>query len=126
VQQNRKAFASYASEEGNYVLACIQIMQKFSPQLDVDMDLKIRSGQYWEKELWRLIPSKDVFYLFWSSNSAKSEWVEKEWRCALEKLGLDFIDPVALVDPEQVPPPPEHSSKQFNDWTTSFMRGRRK
>jgi molecular chaperone DnaK (HSP70) len=125
IQQNRKAFASYASEDRDYVLACIQIMQKFSPQLDVDMDLKIRSGQYWEKELWRLIPSKDVFYLFWSSNSAKSDWVEKEWRCALEKRGLDFIDPVALVDPELVPPPPELSSKQFNDWTTSFMRGRR-
>jgi division protein CdvB (Snf7/Vps24/ESCRT-III family) len=124
VQLNRKAFASYASEDRDYVLACIQIMQKFSPQLDVDMDLKIRSGQYWEKELWRRIPSKDVFYLFWSRNSAKSEWVEKEWRCALEKRGLDFIDPVALVDPERVPPPPELSSKQFNDWTTSFMRGK--
>jgi WD40 repeat protein len=120
------AFASYASADRDYVLACIQGIQKFAPKLHVDMDVvTLRSGQYWEKELWKMIPSKDIFYLFWSSNAAKSGWVEKEWRCALKTRGLDFIDPVSLETPEQAPPPPELSSKHFNDWTTSFMRGRR-
>jgi tetratricopeptide (TPR) repeat protein len=125
-QQNRKAFASYASADRDSVLARIQGIQKIAPQLEVFVDVvSLRSGQYWEKELWEVIPSKDVFYLFWSSNAAKSEWVEKEWRCALKTRGLDFIDPVPLEAPEQAPPPPELSSKHFNDWTLPYMRGKR-
>lgn len=94
-----------------------------APQLDVFLDvLKLRPGADWQKELWRVIPLSDVFYLFWSRNASNSEWVEKEWRCALESRGLDFIAPVPLMSPEDVPPPPELSGKHFNDWILAFMR----
>jgi hypothetical protein len=106
-------------------LGRIQGIQKVAPNINVDLDVvTLRSGQYWEKELWKLIPSKDVFYLFWSRNAAKSGWVEKEWKCALETRGIDFIDPIPLETPEQVPPPPELSSKHFNDWVLAYMRGK--
>jgi hypothetical protein len=123
---HRRAFASYASADRDEVLGRVQGMQKAAPQLDVFLDvLSLRSGQDWEQELWRVIPSKDIFYLFWSRNASQSEWVEKEWRCALEARGLEFIDPVPLVSPDVVPPPPELASRYFNDWILAFKRGER-
>jgi len=124
-ERHRKAFPSYSSKDRDAVLARIQGIQKVAPYLEFNMDvLRLRSGQYWEQELWKIIPQNDIFYLFWSKNACKSEWVEKEWRCAFKTKGIDFIDPVPLVSPEEVPPPPELAGKHFNDWVLSFMRGK--
>jgi len=121
-----KAFASYASADRDAVLGRIHGMQKVAPQLEIFLDVcSLRSGQDWEKELWKAIPEHDVFYLFWSEHAARSEWVEKEWRCALETRGSDFIDPMPLVTPDEVPPPSELAHKHFNDWILAFQRGRR-
>jgi hypothetical protein len=38
---------------------------------------------------------------------------------------LEFIDPVPLVSPEQVPPPPELATKHFNDWILAFRSVRK-
>ncbi|MGH7962213.1 MAG: hypothetical protein ACRERD_10380, partial [Candidatus Binatia bacterium] len=73
----KKAFASYASENRDAVLARIQGIQKALPHLDVFIDvLKLRSGDYWEQEIVTMIPSNDIFYLFWSSEARKSRWVD--------------------------------------------------
>ncbi len=82
----------------------------------------LRSGQNWEHELWDRIPSSDVFFLFWSLNAMRSPWVEKEWRCALDSHGLEFIDPVPLDPPDQALPPPELGSLHFNDWELAYAR----
>lgn len=117
------AFASYASPDRDAVLARIQGIQTAIPQLNIFLDvMSLRSGQFWEEELWKVIPASDIFYLFWSGHARESEWVEKEWHCALKTRGIDFIHPVPLVSPEQVPPPPELASKHFCDWTLAFMR----
>jgi hypothetical protein len=122
-QRYRKAFASYASADRDEVLARIQGAKKAAPELDVFMDvLSLRSGENWEERLWDVIPKSDIFYLFWSLNAKQSEWVEKEWRCALRTRGLEFIDPVPLVSPEQVPPPSELSSIHFSDPLLAHMR----
>lgn len=124
-KRHNKAFASYASADRDEVLARIQGIRKAAPELEVFLDvLSLRSGQYWEQELWKVIPSSDIFYLFWSENAKRSEWVEKEWRCALEARGLDFIDPVPLVSPDRVPPPPELASKHFDDQILAFIRSK--
>ena len=113
---HRKAFASYASEDRDQVVARLQGMQKIAPTLEIFLDvLSLRSGEYWDRRLWEEIPKNDVFYLFWSECAAVSEWVTKEWHCALETKGIDFIDPVPLVSPERVKPPPELSGKHFRD-----------
>jgi hypothetical protein len=123
VKAIRKAFASYASEDRAKVLGRIQGMQKILPNLEVFIDvISLRSGQKWEQELWKVIPTYDVFYLFWSVNAKSSHWVDKEWRCALKTRDLDYIDPVPLVSPKEAPPPPELASKHFNDWMLPYMR----
>jgi hypothetical protein len=122
----RTAFASYASDDRDAVVGRIQGIQKVAPELDIFLDvLSLRSGQDWENELWRVIPASDIFYLFWSTHARKSEWVEKEWRCALRERGLEFIDPIPLESPDESPPPPELSSLHFNDWVLAFRRGNR-
>ena len=123
----KKAFASYASQDRDEVIGRIQGMQKIAPDLDVFLDVvKLRSGQDWESELWRVIPESDVFYLFWSAAAKASPWVEKEWRCALNSRGEEFIDPVPLVSPNEVSPPDELSKKHFNDWILAFRSGKPK
>ena len=115
------AFASYATADRDQVMGRIQGIRKAAPELDIFVDvLSLRSGQNWEQELWRVIPASDIFYLFWSAQARKSEWVEKEWRCALRERGIGFIDPIPLESPEEAPPPPELSSLHFNDWLLAF------
>jgi len=121
----RKAFVSYAGADLDEVLSRIQGMQKIIPDLDVFLDVvKLRSGEDWEKRLWTVIPESDVFYLFWSAAAKESPWVEKEWRCALTSRGIDFIDPVPLVSPKEVPPPEELAKMHFNDWSLAYKRGK--
>jgi len=88
VRRYRTAFASYASEDRDEVLRVVQGLQKGAPGLQIFLDVAdLRSGQRWEEELWEVIPTRDVFYLFWSRAARRSPWVDKEWRCALESRG---------------------------------------
>jgi len=112
---HRSAFASYASEDRDEVLACVQVLHKEAPHLEVFVDLvSLRSGQLWEPELRKRISQADIFYLFWCRHAMSSNWVAREWQWALAK-GLDFIDPVPLEGPELAPPPAELAAKHFND-----------
>lgn len=121
-QKPASAFASYASEDRDEVLARVQGIGKVAPHLSMFLDVhSLRSGANWEKELFQTIPTHDIFYLFWSDHAKDSPWVEREWRCALETKGLDFIDPVPLVSPDRVPPPAELASRHFNDWVLAYM-----
>jgi hypothetical protein len=98
-------------------------MKKIAPNLDVFVDvMSLRSGDIWADKLREAILKVDVFYLFWCGHALQSSWVEKEWRCAYEARGLSFIDPVPLESPEFAPPPPELSSKHFNDPVLALMR----
>ncbi|MBM3315883.1 toll/interleukin-1 receptor domain-containing protein [candidate division WOR-3 bacterium] len=118
---HRKAFASYARADAHDVLTCIQGMEKALPDLKVFVDvLRFRSGQYWQTTLQQEIMASDVFYLFWSKAARDSEWVNKEWRYGFDQKGLDFIDPVPLVSPREVPPPPELADRHFDDWELAF------
>lgn len=123
----RRAFASYAHQDRDAVLARIQGIQKGAPDLDVFLDvLSLRSGDRWQERLRDEILRRDILYLFWSRAASSSTWVEWEWRCALRERGIYFIDPVPLAAPDQVPPPPElGGTLHFNDWVLAFMAGAR-
>ena len=123
--RHKRAFASYASQDRDAVLARIQGIQKVLPELEIFLDVaSLRSGEKWAERLEREIANRDVFYLFWSASASTSKWVEREWRAALKARGIDYIDPVPLVDPKTVPPPPELASAlHFNDWVLAYMRG---
>jgi hypothetical protein len=87
--------------------------------------LSLRSGANWEAELYRHIRSRDIFYLFWSNAARASEWVAREWQYALEEKGLDFIHPIPLAPPDQVPPPEELRSKHFDDIILACLKSQK-
>lgn len=115
------AFASYAAEDHNEVLAIVQGMLKVLPDLDVFLDVtSLRSGEYWQIRLEEEIVTRDIFYLFWSVAARESTWVDWEWRTAMRTRGLDYIEPVPLDSPIKAPPPPELAKLHFNEWTRFF------
>jgi hypothetical protein len=121
--QHRSAFASYASEDRDLVLAAVAGMKKRSPQLQVFLDvMSLRSNDDWQERLMDEIGKADIFYLFWCSHALKSEWVDKEWRQAYQLRGAAFIDPIPLQSPDDAPQPKELSRKHFYDPTAAFMK----
>jgi hypothetical protein len=126
LKQMRTAFASYSSRDRAEVFARVQGMKKIRPELEVFLDvLSLRSGQDWEAQLNRYLPSRDVFFLFWSRHAKQSTEVEKEWRLALKMRGLEYIDPVPLCDPKESPPPAELQGLHFNDLYLSYIKASR-
>lgn len=116
LERINSAFASYSSNDRAEVLGRLQGIKTIHPDLDIFFDVfSLRSGNDWESKLNEHVPSKDKFLLFWSKAASESEWVEKEWKMALEKRGISYIDPVPLDDPKDAPPPNELSSLHFND-----------
>jgi molecular chaperone DnaK (HSP70) len=116
------AFASYARADEDEVLPRLHGIMKGVPGLDLFFDqASLRSGQRWKDALRREILNRDVLYLFWSRAASESEWVDWEWRLGYDQKGIDFIDPVPLVSPEEVPPPPELAEKHFGDWLLAHM-----
>ena len=112
----RTAFASYASENREEVLSRVQGMRKIAPDLEIFVDVfSLRSGQNWQDKLEEHVPKKDIFYLFWSQAAARSEWVGREWKLALDRRGLNYIDPVPLEEPDRAPPPQELAALHFSD-----------
>ena len=106
-------FASYAAEDRVEVLQWARGAQAAGVDVFLDV-LALREGECWETELFRHVPTRDLFCLFWSAPASTSEWVEKEWRCALVSRGLDYIHPVPLADPRVVPPLEELRAKHFS------------
>jgi methyl-accepting chemotaxis protein len=100
----RTIFASYAAEDRIEVLRWKRGAEAAGAEVFVDV-LSLRTGQNWEEELWKQVPSMDLFCLFWSKAASESAWVEKEWQCALARRGCEYIYPVPLVDPREVHPP---------------------
>jgi cell division protein FtsZ len=121
IQRIARAFASYASQDRLEVLGRVQGMR--ATGVDVFLDIaSLRSGADWKSTLYREIDSSDGFFLFWSKAAAKSEWVDREWRYALEQRGIDFIHPLPLEDPRMIEPPVELQSKHFNDTLLAFIK----
>ena len=118
----RSAFISYASADRAKVVARIQGIQLASPDMDLFFDVEsLRRGEHWEGRLYREISDRDLFYLFWSQNAARSQWVQKELDYALSQKTLDYIEPIPLESPDICPPPSSLMDKHFNDWTLRYI-----
>ncbi|MGI6095702.1 MAG: TIR domain-containing protein [Lachnospiraceae bacterium] len=110
------AFVSYASQDRQRVAMIIQGMKKARPDMDIFFDVEsLRSGESWEDALWTEIDRRDTLFLCWSHYAKESQWVEKEWRYALDHKGVEAIEPIPLEPPSNCPPPNELSKKHFND-----------
>lgn len=77
----------------------------------------LRSGEEWSEALKRLIEEAQVFQLFWSRNSMRSEFVRMEWEYALSLGKPSFVRPVYWEEPlpmEADLPPQELAKIHFH------------
>jgi hypothetical protein len=109
----RSAFASYSSKDRERVLDRLAAV-RIATGLDVFLDcLSLNPGEQWKPRLEREIKGRDLFLLFWSSESAASPWVEWEWRTALTEKGRDAMQVHPLAT--GVKPPQELKDLHFGD-----------
>jgi hypothetical protein len=99
----RKVFASYSHHDGQIVEAMEHHIKALGYDYLRDV-VHLRSGQAWDDRLLGLIKEADIFQLFWSSNSARSSHVEREWRYALALSREAFVRPAFWEVPMPVPP----------------------
>lgn len=104
-----KIFISY-SRKDKLIAQAFKLMQEAAGN-DVFFDVDdIRTGEDWQAAIARAIDEADYLQLFWSENSAESEWCQYEWDYALNYKCQDdncreFIRPVWWLAP--MPDPPE-------------------
>lgn len=112
----RRIFASYSHRD-------VEIVQQFellATSLGDDYlrdVVRLRSGEDWDVELHRLIDEADVFQLFWSSNSMRSQQVRREWEYALSLHRPQFVRPTYWEDPlpsTSVPELPPESLRRLH------------
>jgi hypothetical protein len=115
------AFISYASENRPEVLRCVRLLPAAGIRFFQDL-LDLEPGDRWQEVLCSHIDESDVMLLFWSTAAKASDWVEREWRYALDHKGDDYIRPVIIEGPPPVPPPPELSHLHFDDRVAYFLR----
>jgi hypothetical protein len=110
------AFASYASGDASLVAACLSALKRWDPDLEIFMDcLDLTPNSEWQRELQRVIPTKDAFLLFWSVNASRSRWVAWELQHAKATKGLGWIRPMPIDDPHLAPPPDDLKHLHFGD-----------
>ena len=120
VKRYRKAFVSYSSNDRVEVLKRLQMLRLQSIEFFQDL-FDLKPGELWENSLYKRIEDSDLFLLFWSKSAKESEWVEKEWRYALECKGGEEqqppeIVPVILEPPPPTAPPEELKQLHFRDY----------
>jgi hypothetical protein len=109
-----KIFISYAHKDISIVEEAIKWYRVLGIKVLIDKS-SLYSGHHWREDLRKLIEISDLFQLFWSTASKKSEMVEEEWRHALGLVGLKsefFIRPF-FWEEEMPEPPPELSHLHF-------------
>ena len=125
----RKIFPSYSHRDSDIV----EQAQRLGAAMG-DVYLRdrtaLRSGEEWSARLLELIDEADVFQLFWSSHSMRSEYVRREWEYAESLARRNFIRPTYWEEPmphsdDPLMPPDSLQSLHFHCLTLAASPARR-
>jgi hypothetical protein len=94
----RKIFVSYSRRDLAVVNSISTVASAFGDTYILDVNF-LRSGERWNDRIYQAISEADIFQLFWSSHSMRSDFVRQEWEHALRLGRPDFIRPVYWEDP---------------------------
>jgi hypothetical protein len=120
-----RAFLSYASPDRAEVLRRAQMLEAMKISFFQDI-MSLDPGDRWERKLYQEIDKADVFFLFWSSSAAKSQWVLKELEYAQRLTrnslrNLPELVPVVIEGPPPPAPPPGFADRNFNSKVQYFI-----
>lgn len=108
-------FISYASTDRPRVLDRVASLI-IRTGMNVLMDcVTLRPNQKWRALIPQLIIESDLLLLFWSEAAKKSEWVDWEWRHAVEHKGMGAVEIHPLTPYSSAPLPPELSELHSGD-----------
>lgn len=98
VEPYDKIFASYSHMDAAIVEQFEAHVESLGHRYLRDV-YSLRSGEKWGHALEKLIEEAQVFQLFWSRNSMRSEFVRREWEHALSLGKPNFVRPVYWEEP---------------------------
>jgi hypothetical protein len=99
----RRIFASYSHRDTAIVERVRGAAAALGDRYMIDVEV-LRAGEQWQRRLADLIEEADVFQLFWSHNSMRSEFVRREWEHALALGRPQFVRPLFWEDPRPADP----------------------
>jgi hypothetical protein len=104
----RTAFLSYSRKDVAWASLFAEGLTSNGIDLFVDVTA-MEPGDEWERVLLRAIAKSDVFFLLWSENAARSDWVNKECLAVCRRWELSghsapTIKPIVLHDGAPKPP----------------------
>ena len=107
----QKIFVSYSRKDTDVIRAYKAAQEAIGNDIFVDTE-SIHTGENWMARLAVAIDKADVFQLFWSENSAASEFVREEWEYALQykcpnDKCVEVIRPVYWKSEKPNPAPPK-------------------
>jgi hypothetical protein len=118
---SNKVFISYASADRDEVFRRIQVLDLLGIETYLDVG-DLRAGEKWEDSIRGAIDQTKFMILFWSKAARESQWVEKEWRYALDRRGINYIRPLPLCLPNEAPPPSELAELHFGSPRLHFIK----
>jgi len=90
------AFLSYAPEEHSEVLRSVLMLSSMKVSFSQE-SLRLNPQERWKRKLYLEIDKADVFFLFWSTDAYKSEWVKREVIYALRKKQGNDENPPEII-----------------------------
>ncbi|MEX5709324.1 TIR domain-containing protein [Parafrankia sp. FMc6] len=124
----REIYGSYAWADIDIARRFREIYRALGITLFMDV-LDVDGAREWKPELEVAIERADLFALFWSPASAAADYVEKEWRRALEVAANRrpegaFVFPFQWSRPVPEPPLPlvDLPFRQVDRWSTALDR----
>jgi FHA domain/TIR domain len=94
----RRIFPSYSHRDAQMVEPFAVAARAIRDEYLQDV-LALRVADRWHERIIELIDSADVFQLFWSANSMRSEHCRREWEHALALRRPEFVCPLYWEDP---------------------------
>jgi serine/threonine protein kinase len=123
----RRIFVSYSHRD----LAVVEQVETFLSIVGDEFmqDIRdLRAGEVWQERIAEMIRSADIFQLYWSNNSMRSEFVQREWMYALSLRRPYFIRPTFWEQPLPALPeldlPPEALRRLHFSYLPGVLRPR--
>ncbi len=98
-------FVSYSRRNRSLVQPLVRLLRASGQDVFIDQE-NLDYGTNWREQGREAIARSSRFLLFWSRDASRSDFVEEEWRAALESSSISIV-PI-ILDRTRLPPELSH------------------